>query len=311
MSDLEKIVSERNGHRAVFNGSWYRGPHTHFIASKAERRETAEDVDRWVMQGWSPAAPFIRKDTRITALGSCFAAHITHFLAARGYAVLGRGLNNQSHIIRFGEGMVNTFAILQQIEWALDGKEFSENLWFSEDKEIVTADPAVRAETRRILQQTDLFIFTLGLAEIWFDKRSGDALWRAVPAYLFDETIHGFRVSSHQENLDNLRRICAVIRNARPEARIVFTVSPVPLMATFRPISCITANAVSKSILRSAVDELLRSSTDPALFYFPSFEIVTAFFQDPYEADNRHPRATVIEFTMATFERHFCLPEVP
>lgn len=306
MSDVEQIVSQRDGHYAVFNGSWFRGPHTNFIAAKAELHETPEGVDRWVMHGWAPPAPFVTKETRITAFGSCFAAHITRHLAERGYAVLGQDLNNQSHIIRFGEGMVNTFAILQQLEWALEDKRFSENLWFSKAKEIVPADPAVQAETRAIIQQTDLFILTLGLAEIWFDKRSGDALWRAVPAYLFDEEIHGFRVSSHQENLDNLRRICAVIRRTRPEAAIVLTVSPIPLMATFRPVSCITANAASKSILRSAVDELMRSSDDPRLFYFPSYEIVTALCRDPFEDDNRHPRAAVVDFIMQTFERHYC-----
>ncbi|SIR27785.1 GSCFA family protein [Rhizobium sp. RU35A] len=84
--------------------------------------------------------------------------------------------------------------------------------------------------------------------------------------------------------------------------------SPIPLMATFRPISCLTANSVSKSILRSAVDEMIRESTDSRLHYFPSYEIVKDFFADPFEADNRHPRAEVIDFIMNTFERHFCCP---
>ncbi|MGG2367989.1 GSCFA domain-containing protein, partial [Salmonella enterica] len=80
-------------------------------------------------------------------------------------------------------------------------KAFPENLWFSERKEIASIDPAVQRETREIILNTDLFILTLGLSEIWYDKRNGEALWRAVPAHLFDERIHGFRVSSHQENL--------------------------------------------------------------------------------------------------------------
>jgi hypothetical protein len=308
MADLEPLVSNRNGHHAVFNGSWYRGPHTNFIAAKAEITHTPAGVDTLIMQGWAPTNPFLTPATSVTAFGSCFAGHITRYLLDRGYNVNGRDLGNQAHLIRFGEGMVNTFAILQQVEWAMTGKAFPENLWFSDAKEIAAPDPGIQAETRRIIQTTDLFIITLGLSEIWFDKRSGEALWRAVPAHLFDESIHGFRISSHQENLDNLRRLCAIIHGARPEAKIVFTVSPIPLMATFRPISCLTANSVSKSILRSAVDELIRDSGDDRLFYFPAYEIVKDFFVDPFEADNRHPRSEIVAFVMDTFARHYGAP---
>ena len=309
MTKLTNITSERNGHRAIFHGSWYRGPHTNFIPAKAEIEPTGASVDRFIMHGWSPTSPFIGKSTPITAIGSCFADNITRFLHEKGYNVFGKHLNMASHVIRFGEGMVNTFAILQQFEWAFEGKSFPENLWFSQDKEIASLSPEVQAETRAIFEQTDLFIMTLGLSEIWFDKRTGDALWRAVPSSLFDENVHGFRVSSHQENYENLAKIVSLIRTAKPRAKIVFTVSPVPLMATFRPISCLTASSVSKSILRSAVDQLLRDhASDSNLFYFPSYEIVKEFFVDPYQEDNRHPKDEVVRFIMETFERHYCVP---
>jgi len=306
---LADITMDRDGHRATFHGSWYRGPHTNFIPAKAELRPSAEAVDRFVMHGWIPARPFIEKSTQITAFGSCFAEHISAYLHQRGYNVLGKHLGLDSHIVRFGEGMVNTFAILQQLEWALEDKQFPENLWFSEHKEIASLDPAIQAETRTIIRSTELFIMTLGLSEIWYDKRTGDALWRAVPANLFDDSIHGFRVSSHQENYENLVKIVSLIRSAKPDARIVFTVSPVPLMATFRPVSCLTASSVSKAILRSAVDQLVRERTDDdRLHYFPSYEIVKDFFIDSYQDDNRHPKAEIVDFTMRTFERHYCLP---
>jgi len=309
MAKLPLLITERNGHRAKFHGSWYRGPHTNFIPAKAEVEPSDTSVDHFIMHGWSPEKPFIDKSLPITAIGSCFAEYITLFLHNKGYKVFGKHLDIDSHVIRFGEGMVNTFAILQQFEWALEGKSFPENLWFSQDKEIASLSPEVQAETRAIFEQTDLFILTLGLSEIWFDKRTGDALWRAVPVDLFDETIHGFRVSSHQENYDNLAKIVSLIRAARPEAKIIFTVSPVPLMATFRPVSCLTASSVSKSILRSAVDQLLRDrSSDKGLFYFPSYEIVKEFLVDPFEPDNRHPRREIVQFILRTFERHFCVP---
>ena len=308
MATLQPLISVRDGREARFHGSWYRGPHTNFIPSKHDIQNTTNAVDQFIMHGWTPKAPFIDKLTSITAFGSCFARNLTHYLIDKGYNVFGKNLNLQSHIIRFGEGMVNTFAILQQLEWALEGKQFAENLWFSETKEVASADPAIQAETKEVIQKTELFIITLGLSEIWYDKRTGDALWRAVPAHLFDDNIHGFRASSHQENYENLVKICTLIHKAKPRAKIIFTVSPVPLMATFRPISCLTASSVSKSILRSAVDQLFRDCSDDRIFYFPSFEIVKEFFPDPYKEDNRHPKDEIIAFVMQTFERHFCVP---
>src|SRR5262245_45129644 len=113
MAKVEQIAAERDGHSAVFQGSWYRGKHTNFIASKAELR-APDAVDKFILQGWLPKAPFLDKRTPITAFGSCFAAHLTRHLAERGYNLLGRELDRQAHIVRFGEGMVNSFAIRQQ-----------------------------------------------------------------------------------------------------------------------------------------------------------------------------------------------------
>jgi hypothetical protein len=309
MGDVPSLIVRRDGHVARFHGSWYRGPHTNFIPSKAQLREP-DAVDRFILHGWTPEAPFIDKASRITAFGSCFAQHLTKYLHDTGYNVLGKHLNLSSHIIHFGEGMVNTFAIRQQLEWALEDKEFSENLWFGEHKEIALVDPRIKAETKEILSTTEVFVITLGLSEIWYDKKSGEAFWRAIPSHVFDPSRHGFRISSCEENHANLVRIRDLIRATRPGAKIIFTLSPVPLMATFRPISCLTASSVSKAILRVAVDQLMRDcSGDRDLFYFPSYEIVKELFVDPYEADNRHPTPEIVEFIMKTFERHYCFPD--
>lgn len=302
--DLDQITVVRDGRTAIFNGSWYRGPHTNFIPSKEDLRQ-ADALDTYVMPGFVPSAPFIDRQTPITAFGSCFAANITHFLGERGYAICGQGLDLNAHIIRFGEGIVNTFAIRQQFEWALTGREFPQSLWISEGKEIARKDAEVRETTREIIQGTDVFIITLGLAEIWYDRPSGEAFWRAVPASLFDPERHGFRVSTVAENFDNLVATLDLIRAARPNAAVVLTLSPIPLMATFRPVSCLTANAVSKATLRVALDQVMAQGRDN-VFYFPSYEMVTGACFDPFEEDNRHPRAEVIAAIMACFERHYC-----
>jgi hypothetical protein len=299
------MIVERRGRKDKFNDSWYRGEHTHFIASKADLRQE-DALEAFILQGWAPASPFIDKSTAITAFGSCFAANISRYLAERDYNVLSRDLDLRAHIIRFGEGMVNSFAIRQQLEWALAGRAFPAGLWIDQDKQVAAVDPAIRDETRQIILRTDVFVITLGLSEIWYDKLTGEAFWRAIPASLFDPERHGFRVSTVEENFGNIVASIELIQRARPGARVVLTLSPVPLMATFRPISCITASAVSKAILRVALDEAMTLKKE-GVYYFPSYEMVTAGFVDPYKDDNRHPRGEIVERVMGVFERNYCL----
>src|SRR5664279_1131197 len=305
MDVLPIIESKRGDHVAQYHGSWYRGAHTNFIPSKKELAE-GDPIERFVLPGWLPSAPFITKSTPLTAFGSCFAAEIAEYLSQRGYNIFGRNLNLYAHIIRFGEGMVNTFAIRQQFEWALGERDFSEMLWVGPNKEIASLDPAIRAETLEIIKATEVFVITLGLAEIWYDKVNGDVFWRALPTDVFDETRHGFRLSTVAENQDNLSNIVRCIRKLQPSAKVIFTLSPLPLMATFRPVSCLTANSVSKAILRVAVDEFMRANADDAnVFYFPSYEIVSEIFPDPRQEDNRHLKDYVIAAITSTFERHY------
>jgi hypothetical protein len=306
---LPTLTIERDGVESKFHGSWYRGANTNFLPSKAELARP-DAIERYVLPGWLPDEPFIDMTSRITSFGSCFAVHVTRFLHERGYKVAGRDWTvHNSHIIRFGEGMVNSFAIRQQFEWALEGKPFPDCLWFGKGKEIASPDETVRHETEAVLRSTDIFIITLGLSEIWYDKQSGEAFWRAIPASIFDEKRHGFRISSVDENRENLTAIHSIIRKHRPESHIVFTLSPVPLMATFRPISCITASSVSKSILRVALDEFLRSTEDPLVHYLPSYEIVKELSIDPFKEDNRYPKSEVVDSVLQAFERHFCVSE--
>lgn len=306
MAKLPKLRITRDGHYAKFHGSWYRGEHTDFIPARAEL-DAPGGIERYLIDGWKPEAPFIGRDSRITAFGSCFAEHISNHLHARGYNVLGKHLDLHAHIIRFGEGMVNSFAIVQQLEWALENKQLPENLWFGKDKEVATLDPEIRRETCALIQSTDVFVITLGLSEIWFDKQSGEAFWRAIPSDMFDPDRHGFRLSTVKENARNLTRIYSIISAHRPDAKLVLTLSPIPLMATFRPMPCLSANTISKAVLRVAIDMFLTSLGDRrSVHYFPSYEIVKEVLVDPFKPDNRHVKPEHVERIMRLFEDNYC-----
>ena len=96
--------------------------------------------------------------------------------------------------------------------------------------------------TKKLFDETDVYILTLGLSEVWHDEQTGGVFWRTIPKDAFDPARHKFRVSTVDENRDNLAAIQALIRKHRPDAKIVLTLSPIPLAATFRNVSCVSAN---------------------------------------------------------------------
>tara|TARA_R100000152_G_C6674180_1_gene109719 strand:- start:147 stop:740 length:594 start_codon:yes stop_codon:yes gene_type:complete len=195
----------------------------------------------------------------------------------------------------------------QQFEWAFEDKTFSKDLWYDGDKILNEQRNDIKEYTKKTFQNTDVFVLTLGLSEVWYNKQTNEVFWRGIPKSQFNPDIHGFKVSSFKENYDNLEVIYNLIRKHKPNSTIIFSVSPVPLIATFRPNSCITSNSVSKAILRTAVDELYRNKDDDNLYYWPSYEVVTDFYTDSYVEDNRHPKQEIIDTIMGEFGKAYLI----
>ncbi|MEL7151924.1 MAG: GSCFA domain-containing protein [Pseudomonadota bacterium] len=287
--------------------TWFRGEHTNFNP-KLDQIMAVDGPERFVLNGWLPDAPLIDKDTQITAFGSCFAANISNWLSERNFRVLNKADDaTRAYVVTMGEGMVNSFVIRQQFEWAWENKVFEQPLWHGYKAEEYGYDETVRLDTKRIFDETEVFILTFGLSEVWYDEPTGNVFWRTIPKDVYDPARHKFRLSTVEENRDNIRAIYDLIRKYRPDAKVIVTLSPVPLIATFRDVSCITANSVSKATLRVAVDEVVRDVRDEGrLFYWPSYELVTDVFRGPYRSDRRHVRPVVLNYIMRLFETAWC-----
>jgi hypothetical protein len=287
--------------------TWFRGEHTHYNPTVARLLDVM-GTQKYVLQGWQPVTPPITPTTQITAFGSCFAANISNWLSKRNFRVLNKDdAAKNAYVVTCGEGMVNSFVIRQQFEWAWENKSFDGALWHGYKAEEYGYDPAIQAETKRIFDATDVFILTFGLSEVWYDEPTGNVFWRTIPKDAYDPARHKFRVSTVAENKDNLRAIYALIRKHRPDAKIIFTLSPIPLIATFRDNACLTSNSVSKAVLRVAIDEVVREyAAEAVLHYWPSYELVTDVFHLPYKADRRHVPEPVLDYIMTLFETMWC-----
>jgi glycosyltransferase involved in cell wall biosynthesis len=209
-----------------------------------------------------PRQDFIRKDTKFFTIGSCFAAEIANRLLERGYL---------ADFFQLSEHINSTFANRSMVDWALgqcngQPRERLDELFLPRG---VTPD-----NLKARLAAAEVLIYTLGVAPAFFDRQSSEfsmptdsSLGSRAFAELFD-----FRTTTVQENVDNLEYITAQIRALNPNVRVVITVSPVPLHATFEFKSAMQADCVSKSILRVVAHEFV--TRYPEVVYWPSFEVV-------------------------------------
>lgn len=303
-----EIRFEVDGVKQKATNSWYRGENCNFNPD-VDTLEGPDSVVRNVVGAWAPQTPLIGPDTKVCAFGSCFAEHISNWLAQRNFSILTKegGDSESTYVVRFGEGLVNSYALLQQFEWAFENKKVEVPLWHGYKAETFGYDDRIRQSTLAMFERTDVFILTLGLSEVWYDTETGGVFWRAVPQRVFDPNRHKFRVTTVAENKENLFKIYRLIRKYRPQAKIIFTMSPIPLVATFRPVPCITANSASKAILRAALDEFLRDVVDEGFaHYWPSYEIVLDVFYQRWARDRRHVRKEILDFVMTAFESVWC-----
>jgi hypothetical protein len=283
---------------------WYRGDACNFMPS-AEETRTPTGRARCLVLGFAPDRPFINKTTVIASFGSCFSQHISDYLFSKGYSVITHAGSNPAAHAFHTESSASTFALKQQLEWAFGLKEADERVWYLSPAEPIHSPAGGVEMLGGLLKTVEVFILTPGISEVWSDKITGNVFFKAVPKHVYNPDIHEFRVSSVEENRNNIRGIIQIIKNSCPTAKIVFSVSPVPLVATFRPISCIAANTVSKAILRVALDEVARENIAD-VYYWPGYEAIKECFRDnPYLEDHHHVDPVVLDEVMSMFSAYY------
>lgn len=149
---------------------------------------------------------------------------------------------------------------------------------------------------------SNVFIITLGLVELWVDSKSGN-IFNQYPGYMgagYTCDTLKFRRATYSELVDQLSELILIITDINPQNAVIISVSPVPLQLTFTEDDIFQANLYSKSLLRAAVEEV--RELFPQIHYFPSYEIAmnmgSAFFQ---ERDLRHAKPAYVDQIMKVF----------
>lgn len=257
----------------------------------------------------------VTKATAVTSLGSCFADHIRMYLKENGYNYVVTEPNESGSSANWGR-VYNPISMCQIVDYCEDPAWRPKDRWWLDNKgrihdpyraiasyaDLQSAEEDFqrhRVLARAVFASADVVILTYGLAEAWGSNLDG-AVFQSRPV-AFDKDKHRFRILEYPECLEAIESACAGIRRINPGSTILFTVSPVPLRATFRPdLSPVSANAYSKSVLLAAV--MTASRRIENAHYFPSYEIVTECVIEPILPDGS-VSPVAVDLVMSLFER--------
>lgn len=267
---------------------------------------------------------------KVATAGSCFAQHIARHMRASGFQVLdtepgppaleageyGYGL----YSARYGN-IYHARALLQLAQEAFGELEPIDWVWQSGDRffdafrQTIEPNGYATAEevelhrahhlkrVRMLFESMDVMVFTLGLTESWVCETGGYVV-SAAPGVVAQPpggqavNFHNFR---HSEVVEDIRAFLDLVRRYNPDLKMIFTVSPVPLVATAGEGHVLPATVYSKSVLRAAAGEI--ASDDAHVAYFPSYEIITGAQSRGkfFEANLRSVSRDGVKFVMQHF----------
>ena len=275
----------------------------------------------------------ITPETRIATAGSCFAQELSRAAAERGYEsyIVEKGPSGLSEESRrsFGYGVFSarygniytTRQLVQLLDRAYGRFDAADNVWRGKSGYVDPFRPFIQPEdfiseselladreqhlrcVREMFENMDVFVFTLGLTEGW-RARSDGATYPLCPGYgagTFSPAKHEFFNMRVNEIVDDLEYVRERLFELNQNAKILLTVSPVPLVATATGKHILEATVYSKSVLRVAAAEV--TAAHPSVSYFPSYEIITGTFSTEkyYSQDRRSVTQEGINHVMRCF----------
>lgn len=279
--------------------------------------------------------PVVGPASKVATAGSCFAQHIARTLSSRGlnYFVAepapegtsaeeadlkGYGLFSA----RFGN-IYTARQLLQLFKRAYAQFEPQEKVWasktdgyidpfrpnigesFETEEAALNSQKEHLASVRRMFEELDVFVFTLGLTESWVNSADG-SVYPVAPGVVSSHAqyeAYEFKNFSKNEVYKDMLEFLEALRRVNRSAKVLLTVSPVPLIATYEKEHVLTATTYSKSVLRVVASEL--ANEFDFVTYFPSYEIISsAYNRGAYFAEDlRSVTDKGVEHVMGVFMR--------
>jgi hypothetical protein len=279
------------------------------------------------------------KEDKVSTAGSCFAQHIARYLSKSGFhfyvtepphPIL---TSDQSFKFNYGVfsaryGNVYTVRqLVQLVHRAYGVFKPQDKVWrgedgcfvdpfrpqiqpggWSDEYELLHDRELHLQAIRKIIENSDVFIFTLGLTEAWLSKYDNAVfpLCPGVAGGVYDENKYFFHNFNVFEVINDLNEFIYLLRTKNKNCKVILTVSPVPLAATAEiKQHVLTSTIYSKSVLRVACEEVVKKHK--MVCYFPSYEIISGAFNRGgyYDNDLRGVLEIGVQHVMRVFMKHF------
>lgn len=253
----------------------------------------------------------IDKQVKVASYGSCFAARIAEEMRQRSlnYIQLEDRTSFAPDGQSFSSASGNIYSLAQfhsKLTRAMGYKNLAtpvtneDGTWSNPLRPLVRSYGAMadaiadeKSHNENFLQSIracDTLILTIGLNEYWENQDEGFAYpicpgcgWGS-----YDELRDQAKLGTLEINISYLQQIEHLVAEVNKEARLIWTLSPVPLVATHTPIPAVQANILSKAILRASLSAHF-SESDTRSIYFPSYEIISNPFtiNENFQSDMR------------------------
>lgn len=310
----------------------YRGAADHQFWNRAVTWAPPGDLDPVVHTRFR-----IGTEDSVGTMGSCFAQHLARHLASSGihyFVPEGAPEHLDPEEARrrqygvFSARYGNVYTVRQAVqlfERAYGSFRPTEPAW---ERDEVVVDPfrptvepdgfanEVELETdrerhlgavRRVFEESDVLVFTLGLTEAWRSRADGSVFAAApgVDGGRWDPDRYEFVNFDVDEVRADLRRWCELVRSVNPRVRVLLTVSPVPLIATYEDRHVLVSTTWSKSVLRIAAQDAFERFD--FVDYFPSYELISSASspRNHFAADLRQVEDLGVQHVMRSFTRHY------
>ena len=291
-------------------------------------------ASKYNMMPYVQKYPIMDMSTPIGSAGSCFAFEIARVFQEKGYnyVITERNDDPQSGMIVDGYSpgdkyakfcanygiLFNTPSFRQMAERAFGIKPtpqllfqqadggwvdpYRENVLFYSQQAYLRDYYHHIAACRKSLEETEVFIITLGLNECW-EFRDGTVMSRNPRGNMYPLVKH--KTLTVEENVDNIQTFYDIVRQHNPNFKLIISVSPIPFLATGRAKEqhIIAANTHSKAVLRVAAEALTEKNEH--MYYLPSYELVMECIEDAWGADDRHVKPSTVEQVVEMFKQIF------
>lgn len=261
----------------------------------------------------------VNRGTNITTIGSCFAQRLSEWLIKEEY----------NYVDGKWDRVYTPRNIKQILKMAFEPEtlDITERFWdFGGDwgdpyikesagrplrlpnnvKDAIKKQSEYYHHFKKTLSECEVLIVTYGQTQVWSHKLSPDTSFFTAPFVCINnnENNHICKDLTIDDIKNETKEILRLMTENNPLCKIIFSVSPIPLVASINEnySAYISAN-LAKTKLHSALLEELEDND--GTYYMPSFEFTNAHVNKAFNEDGRHVEKLFIDKIMGMFQKLF------